>query len=107
MNIQNGFKLVPVEPTEEMVSEVQDLGRIDPDEVEAIWCGMLASAPTPPQPIYDEAKERDLFEAYASIHYRLQELPLDFEDGEYIEPDVQYSWEAWEARAKAVEVGHE
>lgn len=50
---------------------------------------------------YDEAKERELFEAYASKHYRLQELPLDFDDGEYTEPETQYSWESWEACAKS------
>lgn len=52
-------------------------------------------------PAYDEAKERELFEAYASKHYRLQELPLDFDDGEYTEPETQYSWESWEACAKS------
>ena len=62
MNIPEGFVLVPVEPTGEMVEEVQDLGRIDPDDVEAIWSGMLAASPAPKKPIYDEAKERALFE---------------------------------------------
>ena len=51
--------------------------------------------------VYDESKERELFEDYASKHYRLQELPLDFDDGEYIEPETQYSWESWEACAKS------
>ncbi|WP_268794673.1 hypothetical protein [Pseudomonas amygdali] len=31
--MSNEFKLVPVEPTDEMVSAVLDLGRIDPDDV--------------------------------------------------------------------------
>jgi hypothetical protein len=50
---------------------------------------------------YDEDKERELFEAYASTHYRLQELPLEYDDGEYIEPETQYSWELWQACAKS------
>ena len=50
---------------------------------------------------YDEAKEREMFEAYASDHYRLQELPLCFDDGEYFDTEVQYSWESWQACAKS------
>ena len=50
---------------------------------------------------YDETKERELFEVYASGHYRLQELPLCFDDGEYFDTDVQYSWESWQACAKS------
>ncbi|AXH55445.1 hypothetical protein C4C37_13210 [Pseudomonas amygdali pv. lachrymans] len=46
--MSNEFKLVPVEPTDEMVSAVLDLGRIDPDDVACIWGGMLAAAPQPP-----------------------------------------------------------
>lgn len=118
MNISKGYKLVPVEPTVAMEdAAAPECGGYCPrcDEDMRIKTGMqvdiyrtmLAAAPTPPQPIYDEAKELELFEIYALTHYRLQELPLEFEDGEYIEPEVQYSWEAWEARAKSWEVGHE
>lgn len=123
----NQWKLVPVEPTETMVingfesepdecfsdeevwEQYQEMSGCQQAAFRAklCWAAMLAAAPIPPKPIYDEAKERELFEAYASTHYRLQELPLDFDDGEYIEPEVQYSWESWEARAKDGEVGHE
>lgn len=104
MSIPKGYKLVPVEPTREILEE---LTNGNPDQYRVMklrWGQMLATAP---QPIYDEAKERELFESYATTHYRLQELPLEFDDGEYLEPEVQYSWESWEARAKAGEVGHE
>ena len=112
MIIPKGYTLVPVVATMHMKNagwrECERQG-IEPEDIEmqTIWTAMHLESPTPPQPIYDEAKERELFEAFASIHYLLQELPLDFDDGEYIEPEVQYSWESWEARAKSVEVGDE
>lgn len=63
MNITNGFKLVPVEPTEEMLIAGgrdqgfcstcgYDNGGGDPSDT---YVAMLTAAPTPPQPIYDEA----------------------------------------------------
>ncbi|MFV3014741.1 hypothetical protein ACM9HO_03330 [Pseudomonas sp. KHB2.9] len=59
-NIPEGYKLVPVEPTEAM----NHAGDMDYSwNVAKIYRAMLAAAPTPPQPIYDEAKERELFEA--------------------------------------------
>lgn len=82
MSIPEGFKLVPVEPTAEILAELAS--DVYPDdnsagkalqrlrgcdvvfpkyEVEAAvgkYQRMLASAPTPPQPIYDEAKEREV-----------------------------------------------
>lgn len=115
MIIPKGYKLVPVEPTEEMVSEVQDLGRIDPDEVEAIWCGMLAASPTLPQPIYDEAKERQLFEdsmieASEEAGFGEPDLYRD-SSGCYRQTYHQAAWGGWlacaQSRAKAGEAGHE
>lgn len=106
-NIPEGFKLVPVVPTEHQMKIARSMTMQQEQTVGAEYRAMVKAAPAPPQPIYDETKERELFEAYASTYYRLQELPLDFDDGEYIEPEVQYSWESWEARAKSVEVGDE
>ena len=45
--VPEGWKLVPVEPTEDMLTEGIDAGRIDEDEVVWIWNGMLAVAPDP------------------------------------------------------------
>jgi hypothetical protein len=58
MNLPEGWKLVPVEPTEEMCraaesckyasSSEQWLGGYTPENVEGIYKTMLAVAPTPP-----------------------------------------------------------
>lgn len=118
MIIPKGYKLVPVEPTCSMVLAglkalggcVGSCGEANPPDGSDIldaFSAMLATAPSPPQPIYDEAKERELFEAWSAEHYYLGGCTVVIEDGEYKDTDMQYSWESWEARAKAVEVGHE
>lgn len=57
-----------------------------------------------PQPIYDESKERELFEAYCEK----VGLPTDtIPSGEYLIPATRFMSQGWHARAKAVEVGHE
>lgn len=116
MSISNGYKLVPVEPTTEMVLAglkalggcVGSCGEASPPEHSDIldaFSGMLAAAPTPPQPIYDEVKERELFEAYAT-----SALGRD-SDGYYIATDTYLRWQGWvacaQSRAKAGDVGHE
>lgn len=70
MNIPKGYKLVPIEPTEEMIQAAYtEMGTPSCCALdEAAYRAMLAAAPAPPQPIYDEAKERELFE----VHYRDQ-----------------------------------
>lgn len=42
-------------------------------------------------------KMREEFESWAATHYVLMELSTDFQDGEYVEPDMQYASEAWQA----------
>ena len=42
-----GWQLVPVEPTERMISESIDAGRFDEDDAVFFWASMLASAPSP------------------------------------------------------------
>lgn len=139
MSIPEGFKLVPVEPTAEILAELAS--DVYPDdnsagkalqrlrgcdvvfpkyEVEAAvgkYQRMLASAPTPPQPIYDEAKERELFED----HYRkefeensgneLSDADIkSMRDGPWYGESRHYlngQWAGWKARAKSVEVGDE
>lgn len=77
------------------------------------------SEESPPQPIYDEAKERELFEVFAkaramqSVTGRHPSLLYRHKDGdhEYRQSWVQVAWEGWlacaQSRAKAGEVGHE
>lgn len=66
MSIPEGFKLVPVEPTEEMLVVMHDriLIGVNSKKREANilndkewWAAVVDSSPTPPQPIYDEAAE--------------------------------------------------
>lgn len=70
MNIPKGYKLVPVDPTEEMLVVMHDRILIGVNSKKreanilndkAWWAAVVDSAPAPPQPIYDEAKERALF----------------------------------------------
>jgi hypothetical protein len=75
----------------------------------------LGQFSTPPQPIYDEAKERALFEALITKESEESgngepDLHIE-EDGIYRQPYHHSAWHGWKAcaqsRAKAVEVGHE
>ena len=43
--VPEGWQLVPVEPTEAMISEVIDAGSFDEDGVAYFWDSMLAAAP--------------------------------------------------------------
>ena len=45
MVAHEGWQLVPVEPTEAMISEVIDAGSFDEDDVTYFWDSMLAAAP--------------------------------------------------------------
>lgn len=119
MNIPNGFKLVPVEPTAHMITATvaDDQGakglraKIAVDAYRA----MLAAAPAPPQPIYDEAKERELFEAFYSERAKTLPLPLGspirYGGGQYVNDFALFGWLVWlkcaQSRVKAGEVGHE
>ena len=44
--LPEGWQLVPVEPTEAMISSVIDAGTFDEDDVAYFWDSMLAFAPT-------------------------------------------------------------
>lgn len=72
----------------------------------------LQAAPAPPQPIYDEAKERQLFEAFASTNYVVPpgvgHLFVRAEVGEgYRLSNINHAWHGWlscaKSRAKAGE----
>lgn len=43
--VPDGWQLVPVDPTEAMISEVIDAGTFDEDDVAYFWDSMLAAAP--------------------------------------------------------------
>jgi len=45
--VPEGWQLVPVEPTERMISESIDAGRFDEDDAVFFWASMLAAAPSP------------------------------------------------------------
>jgi len=104
-----GFKLVPVEPTDEMLQAAyEEMGSPSCCTFDAVaYREMLAAAPTPPQPIYDEAADRELFEQVISKRGWSAEKV----DGFYSEPHVHFAWsiclELAQSRAKAGEVGHE
>lgn len=68
---------------------------------------MLAAAPTPPQPIYDETSDRVLVEKIISK----RGWPTEKVNGFYADYRAHHAWsvcmEFSQARAKSVEVGHE
>lgn len=45
--VPEGFRVVPIEPTESMISEAIDAGRFDEDDAVYFWAAMLAAAPSP------------------------------------------------------------
>lgn len=66
------YKLVPVEPTAEMLGDAMDVySSMDSlkrdrfsNTLRPVYSAMLDAAPTTPQPIYDAAKEQELFEGF-------------------------------------------
>lgn len=119
MNIPKGYRLVPVEPTNEMVAAIQDRitvtsrgGKIG---CKAALREAIEVSPTPPQPIYDEAKEMELFEVWAleeiGPYFNKPEDCLLKDRGRYVYGQTVTSCQAWlacaQSRAKAGEVGHE
>ena len=46
--VPEGWKLVPVEPTEDMLYDIQEFSHILPPRGKRIWAHMLAAAPKPP-----------------------------------------------------------
>lgn len=115
MNIPKGYKLVPVEPTVAMEDAAAlECGgycpRCDTDmqiktgmQVD-IYRTMLDSAPTPPQPIYDEsviAWEVSGGGVRPKVYENKPEWALA--DPAYTVRELVYA----QPRAKSVEVGHE
>lgn len=117
MSIPEGFKLVPVEPTDEMLGAVWSVINSNGGYgTKACYEAMLDAAPTPPQPIYDEAKERELFEEFYSeraktLPLSLGNKPVRYAGGQYVNDFALFGWMVWlecaKSRAKSVEVGDE
>lgn len=118
MNIPNGFKLVPVSPTAHMIAATvaDDQGAKGLRAKIAIdaYKAMLAAAPTPPQPICDEAAEQEAFEAVNPMPDQVTKFKGGYAPTGYSAWDAQdfcKKWDGWkqcaQSRAKAGEVGHE
>ena len=56
--VPEGWALVPVEPTEDMITEALDLGAIDEDDVVRVWNECIAAAPQPPTTTNDDETAR-------------------------------------------------
>lgn len=101
MNIPEGYKLVPIYPTDDMVSAVIDLGRIDPDDVDSIWSGMIENSQficESNSSAYDEAKERELFTSFAMESF----LSVHRGEGrDYFYAETEAAWLGWKACAKS------
>lgn len=118
MNIPNGFKLVPVEPTNEMVAAIQDRitvtsrgGKIG---CKAALREAIEVSPAPPQPIYDEAKEQEAFEAVNPMPDHVMKFKGGYAPTGYSAWNAQdfcKKWDGWkqcaQSRAKSVEADHE
>lgn len=107
MNIPKGYRLVPVVPTDDMIvafaeAWYSERQAYDDPEMMGAYRDMLAAAPTPPKPIYDEAKERELFGFWSSTHEYLGGCTLHTgTDGIYADSDLQHAWESWKACAQS------
>lgn len=109
MNIPKGYKLVPVEPTDDMIVAFAEAWyskrqAVDDPMMEDAYRDMLAAAPTPPQTVYDEAKERELFK---EVYFRC-DLSEDWLSGAFKDKQTRDMWDGWrecaQSRAKVVEV---
>lgn len=107
MSIPDGYKLVPVEPTMPMLNELmrwRECGNV------TAWYHILNVAPTPPQPIYDEAAEQEAFEAVNPMPDQVTKFKGGYAPTGYSAWDAQdfcKKWDGWkqcaQSRAKAGE----
>lgn len=116
MNIPKGYKLVPVEPTAEMLIATEAIdagtshrgaGEYELCNVGDYWEAMLSAAPTPPQPIYDEAKELKSFKSFWASTMNTEEMDLHIhrypmgKGWAFACHETNRGWMSWVARAKA------
>lgn len=100
MNIPEGYVLVPIEPT-----RIQLVAGLGTNGIYPIYCTMVAAAPPVEIPAYDEAKERELFEAYALLvlgpYFMKPQDCLTRSGGTYTYGQPATAWCAWQACAKS------
>lgn len=114
MNIPKGYKLVPVKPTKEILEELTNGNPSQYKVIKFRWDQMLAAAPTPPQPIFDEAADLVAFEKWVNEECERDDAEPDFslaDNGEYENDTLNIARRAWlagaQSHAKAGEVRHE
>lgn len=93
MNIPEGYKLVPVKANcDQLHAGASKSG------VLVIYEAMVEAAPAVEFNAYDEAKERELFEAFAMEHF----LPITHgHSRDYLYHDTESAWSSWKACAKS------
>lgn len=113
MNIQEVFVLVPADPIKaiDMGWAYLDAAReAEPNKIHSFshagYRAMIAAAPTVDLPAYDEAKERDLFEAFYTERAKTLPLPmgnspLRYAGGQYINDFALFGWMVWLECAKS------
>lgn len=105
MNIPEGFVLVPADPIKaiDMGWAYLDAAReAEPNKSHSFshdgYRAMVAAAPPVELPAYDEAKERELFTAFAMEHF----LNIHRRDnGDYFYTETRIAWAAWKSCAKS------
>lgn len=121
MNIPEGYVLVPVEPDDEIIRRMlavrwpatyrsclrfqgsgpETSARTESDIFEAKKQYTAAISTISIKPSYDEAKEREMFEAFAITRgWEKRHLKMR-EDGNYEDWGVNPEWQAWKACAKS------
>lgn len=100
MNIPEGFVLVPAEPT-----RIQLVAGLGANGIYPIYCAMVAAHPVE-IPAYDEAKEREMFEAFyieraKTLPLPLGKSPLRYSGGQYINDFALFGWMVWLACAQS------
>lgn len=113
MSIPKGYKLVPVVPTAHMidatVADDQGAKGLRAKIAVDAYNAMLAAAPTPPQPIYDEAAE--LNRLFGAAKEMLRIAGIANQGSNAYNRAIVNLHEAVTAcaqsRAKTLEVGHE
>lgn len=78
MNIPEGYVLVTVEPTEEMLEVMHESVKVEVDTLcrtasiindKQWWSSVICASPNVKLPDYDEAKERELFGKFYCEYY--------------------------------------
>lgn len=115
------FKLVPVETLKFALGIARHGFKNRTDQEADKYAALktiteILESPTPPQPIYDEAKERELFEVWAieeigPYFNKHEDCLVRTDHGGYVYGQTVTSWQAWlacaQSRAKAGEPDHE